>query len=241
MRIILLSDIHFKEERRPLLEHLVAQLGEADLLLIAGDLTHFGGVETVRETLDIFGPVSRQVYAIAGNCDTSEDADYLRDQGINLAGRAVQVGRLIIQGMEGVPLWRKVDYGFTEDQLLEQLRQSEKAAAELYRQFDPALGAPVRLLLTHVPPYQSGADKAMFLLYVGSRCLSQYLQSPPEFPALPPVDFNFCGHIHEGRGEYQLGKTKIINIGAAKNSFYVDATLPDGDAPLKWEFKRAQK
>ena len=240
MRTILISDIHFKEERRALIERLAVQLGTADLILIAGDLTHFGGAKEVEKTLDILRPVSRQIYAIAGNCDTNEGADYLREQGINLAGRAIRIGRLIIQGMDGVPHWRKVDYGFTEEELIGQIRQSEQQAAELLQEFDSVNGKPVRVLLTHVPPYQSGADKAMFLVSVGSRSLRNYLDAPPSIPGLIGVDYNFCGHIHEGRGEYQLEHTKIVNIGAAKNSFYVDLNVPEGEEPFRLEFKRAK-
>jgi uncharacterized protein len=36
----------------------------------------------------------------------------------------------------------------------------------------------------------------------------------------PKPELVFCGHIHEGRGVEQIGRTTVVNCGAAAAGYY---------------------
>ena len=211
MRIIAMSDLHFKKGYDDKLTYLTQTIGKADLVLLAGDLTHFGKERQLETVLKILSSVSTNIYAVPGNCDTTAIAESLKTRGISLEGKAAIAGDCLINGLGGVPQWRKVDYGFTEEELLQTLQQGADSAAALLNERPDGY---IRILLTHVPPYGSKADRAMFMKHVGSKAVAEHIQQSQ-------YDVCICGHIHECVGVSMFNDVPLINCGPARRGYYV--------------------
>lgn len=211
MRIIAMSDLHFKKGYDDKLTSLTQTIGKADLLLLAGDLTHFGKERELDTVLNILSGVSPNIYAVPGNCDTKAIAESLKKREISMEGSAAIAGDCLINGLGGVPQWRKVDYGFTEEELLQTLNQGSDAATALLNERP---GGYIRILLTHVPPYGSKADRAMFMKHVGSKAVAEHIQQSQ-------YDLCICGHIHECVGVSMFNEVPLINCGPARRGYYV--------------------
>ncbi len=211
MRIIAMSDLHFKKGYDDKLESLTKTIGKADLVLLAGDLTHFGKERELETVLNILSNVSSNIYAVPGNCDTKAVAESLKKRGISLEGSAAIADECLINGLGGVPQWRKVDYGFTEDELSQTLQQGRDCADVLLNERP---GGYIRILLTHVPPYGSKADRAMFMKHVGSQAVASHIQQSQ-------YDLCICGHIHECVGVSMINDVPLINCGPARRGYYV--------------------
>ena len=226
-----MSDLHFKKGYDDKLESLTQTIGTADLLLLAGDLTHFGKEKELDTVLNILSSVTSNIYAVPGNCDTKAIAESLKTRGISLEGAAAIAGECLINGLGGVPQWRKVDYGFTEDELSQTLQQGADSASALLNERP---GGYIRILLTHVPPYGSKADRAMFMKHVGSKAVAEHIQQSQ-------YDVCICGHIHECVGVTDWNGVRLVNCGPARRGYYVIINIePDANDQLniKIESKR---
>ena len=218
-----MSDLHFKKGYDDKLKSLTQTIGRADLVLLAGDLTHFGAEQELETVLSILSSVSTNIYAVPGNCDTIAVAESLKARGISLEGAAAIAGECLINGLGGVPQWRKVDYGFTEEELLQTLNQGADSATALLNERP---GAYVRILLTHVPPYGSKADRAMFMKHVGCKAVAEHIQQTR-------YDLCICGHIHECVGVSLYNDVPLINCGPARRGYYVVINIgPETDDQL---------
>ena len=206
-----MSDLHFKKGYNDKLESLTKTIGKADLVLLAGDLTHFGKERELETVLNILSSVSPNIYAVPGNCDTIAISESLKARGISLEGKAAIAGDCLINGLGGVPQWRKVDYGFTEDELSQTLQQGANSADALLNERP---GGYIRILLTHVPPYGSKADRAMFMKHVGSQAVAEHIQQSQ-------YDLCICGHIHECVGVSMFNDVPLVNCGPARRGYYV--------------------
>ncbi len=211
MRIVAISDLHFKKGYDDKLNSLTQTIGKADLVLIAGDLTHFGAEAELDTILSILSNVSTNIYAVPGNCDTIAVAESLKARGVSLEGKAAIADECLINGLGGVPQWRKVDYGFTEEELLQTLNQGADSAMALLNERP---GGYIRILLTHVPPYGSKADRAMFMKHVGSKAVAEHIEQNQ-------YDLCICGHIHECVGVSMFNDVPLINCGPARRGYYV--------------------
>lgn len=73
------------------------------------------------------------------------------------------------------------------------------------------------ILICHQPPYgildkinNPAVPKFWQGKHVGSKTILQYIR-------FKQPKYVFCGHIHEGKGSKQLGKTKIYNLGVCRH------------------------
>ena len=71
MRILQVNDIHGRLGR---VEEIVKKAGEVnpDLIVVAGDITHFGDLEDGEEILDKLSEAGVQIFLVSGNCDPPE-------------------------------------------------------------------------------------------------------------------------------------------------------------------------
>lgn len=219
MRIIAMSDLHFKKGYDDKLNSLTQTIGKADLVLLAGDLTHFGKEKELDTVLNILSTVSSNIYAVPGNCDTKAVAESLKARGISLEGKAAIADSCLINGLGGVPQWRKIDYGFTEDELSQTLQQGADSATALLNERPDGY---IRILLTHVPPYGSNADRAMFMKHVGSNAVAEHIRQTR-------YDLCICGHIHECVGVSLFNDVPLINCGPARRGYYVVINIEPDD------------
>ena len=97
MRIIAFGDIHMNLTR--LVD--IPALKSADLLILTGDLTHFGGQTDAEQVLTTIRANNPNILALAGNLDQPEVSRYLQDIRVSLHGNGSMYGNLGIFGVGG--------------------------------------------------------------------------------------------------------------------------------------------
>jgi len=194
MKILALADIHARLDN---LDRMESEVASADLVLLLGDITHFGGRKEAAGVLDVIRRLNRRILAVSGNVDRPEVERLLDEEGIGLHGKGVLAGSVGIQGLGGsntTPLgtpneFRDSDYV----PLLEQGYEAVKEAAQ-------------RILVSHAPPRKTKVDRIFLGLHVGSRSVRAFIEKTAPHLCL-------CGHIHESPGRDLVGSTVVLNPG----------------------------
>ncbi|MEW6219261.1 MAG: metallophosphoesterase [Thermodesulfobacteriota bacterium] len=208
MRLIALGDIHLDAA----VCHSIPGIGQADAILITGDLTNFGGRREAAAVLATLATANPRLFAVAGNLDRPEVNDLMAEQGISLHGRAIRFGELAICGLGGSnPTPFATPNELAEDELARLLAAAWQQTA----------GADTVLLVSHPPPWGTRTDRLASGQHVGSRAVRAFIESHQ--PALC-----LTGHIHEARGEDRIGATRIINPGLVRQGGWIEVTWQDG-------------
>ncbi|MDH3976263.1 MAG: metallophosphoesterase [Deltaproteobacteria bacterium] len=194
MKIIAFGDIHEKITNLDLLSH---KISEADLLLITGDLTQFGGLKTAAPVIEKLRSLNPNTLMQAGNLDHPEVEGYLEALGISLHGRGHVLGEIGIFGCGGGnPSPFNTPNEFAEEEIAQILKSG----------FESVRDCPVKIMVPHAPPYDTKVDIVNNGLHVGSKAVRDFIEKYEPRLCL-------CGHIHEAAGEDYVGKTHIINAG----------------------------
>jgi Icc-related predicted phosphoesterase len=209
MRLLCLTDLH---DQRSALERILAQAGPVDAVLLGGDITNFGAPSEAERIVREVQARAPRVLAVAGNCDSTAIEQRLVELGVSLFQRGLLVEGVGFQGLSAMPPWHPQMYQFTEEQLAHALNQG-------YAQLN---GAQPHVVLSHPPPRAERVDYTQRGHHVGSIALREFIDRVQ--PSLV-----ICGHIHEGRGLEQLGRTQVVNCGAAASGSF--AIVEIGDEP----------
>jgi Icc-related predicted phosphoesterase len=199
MRILQVSDIHGSLEA---VEKISRKAGEvnADLIVIAGDITHFGGPSTALKILEKISKSSLPTFFVSGNCDSPELLSW-QPEGLNaynLHGRLREFSGYFFAGVGG---------GSGKFGTLTELE--EDGFEDVLRGFR---GKSDRLILVaHSPPYGTGADYTG-MKHIGSISVKRFVEE------VGPL-LVCAGHAHEGRSITRLGSAVIVNAGPAKDGF----------------------
>lgn len=202
MKILALSDVHSRVEK---LKKLLEKAGnqEIDLILVAGDLSNFGGETQAKEVLDEIKKLNKKMFVIPGNLDSKEAILFLEKENVSLHGKKENYGKFVFVGFGGATeCIGKVAY--TEKEIYKKLKGLiEKEGKELNDKKEKVF------LLTHAPPKNSSLDKSFSGKAIGSSAVRRIIE---EFSP----EFSLSGHCHEGIGKERIGKTFCINSGAVK-------------------------
>jgi len=205
MRLLCITDLHGDDW---LLDAIIADAGDADALLLGGDITHFGTPNAAESLVRRAQKACSIVMAVAGNCDSLAIDRRLADLGVALMGRGLMHGGLGFYGVSAMPPWIGGMYELTEEQIAAALeagrRQLESPAWEI--------------VLSHSPPHRTALDRTRRGEHVGSRAVRAFIEQ--HRPALV-----VCGHIHEARGIDTIGSTRIVNCGQASRGYYAVAEV----------------
>lgn len=205
MRLLCLTDLHGRQD---CLERILADAGRVDLVLLGGDITHFGSPADAEALVCFAQQSGAPVWAVAGNCDSPAIERRLAELGVSLHGRGVVEGGVGLHGLSAMPPWRDDMYQFTEEELFATLQAGHAQVA----------GAEHRVVLSHAPPHGTRLDRTHFYQHVGSKALRRFIEET--YPALV-----LCGHIHESRNVEPLGVTVAANCGAARSGRYALAAI----------------
>lgn len=188
MRLVAMADTHG--------DHAQLEVPDGDLLVHAGDLTQRGTLTQLREVADWLRALPhRHKVIIAGNHDfafqrTPVEAraifsglTYLEDEEITLDG-------VRIYGSPWQPWFH--NWAFN-------LHRGPEIDAKWQR-----IPEGLDVLITHGPPAGYG-DKVFSGERVGCEDLTRHL-------ARARPRFHLFGHIHEDRGEWQVGATRVCNV-----------------------------
>ncbi|MCL2704962.1 MAG: metallophosphoesterase family protein [Spirochaetaceae bacterium] len=205
MKIIVVSDIH---DKYSLIKNIEKELTAADLIIISGDITHFGSDEDAKKIITEIEKYNKNIFAVSGNCDKGRVEEYLKDKNISLHReiKNIPAFNLNISGLGGsitTPIPTPNTY--SEDECKKYLGSIEIAPD---------------IFVSHQPPLNTIADKVPNGKHVGSFSIRDFIDKKQ--PAL-----YLCGHIHESIGKEYYGKTLVVNPGPFKDGFYAVITRND--------------
>jgi Icc-related predicted phosphoesterase len=217
MRIVSFGDVHMSLHT---IEQLAPELEHADLAIISGDLTNFGGRTDAELVVAAVERHTRQVLAVSGNLDKHEVMDFLHERGISLHGESRRIGDLGIFGCGGSNVTPfRTPTEFSEEDL----------AAVLDRGYKQVWDAPHMLMVCHTPPADTATDRIASGQHVGSPAVRAFIEKHQ-----PEVCIT--GHIHESAGVDRIGRTTVVNAGLLREGGYVVVSL--GTKGLSAELKR---
>jgi Icc-related predicted phosphoesterase len=196
------------------LSALAAALEGADLVIVSGDLTHFGGRRDAKTVIEGIRIYNRSILAVSGNCDHPPVETYLLDEGLGLHARYTRRAGYGFVGLGGsLP----TPGGMTPNEYSEEelARFLEKAAAGL----DTAAPSPF-VLVSHQPPLDTKCD-LVDGGHVGSRSVRVFIEKYQPLVCL-------SGHIHESRCIDTIGRTRIVNPGPLRDGNHSLVEI-DGD------------
>jgi Icc-related predicted phosphoesterase len=227
MKILCLSDLHGDTTALGLLKQ---GLSEADLILVAGDFTDFGGRAEMASVLAFFAARKAAVAAVGGNCDRSEARRLLDAEGLSVDGKPkafkLDGGLVTVIGAGG---------GLLRTGLTPYERKDAELSASFEAAFHEMPGPRPDhghlIALSHNPPHGCDAD-LRHGVHVGSKGLRNILD------ALAPVLW-VCGHIHESRSVSRVGPTLVVNPGSLREGNYAVGQMEEGshDGKVHMELK----
>ncbi|ASJ16031.1 metallophosphoesterase [Thermococcus chitonophagus] len=203
MRILAITDIHGSYQG---VKALARQADDFDLILVAGDITHFSNGKEAEKILSPLLEAGKPILAVMGNCDGRDVLETLERLGISVHNKRVEIGGVGIVGFGGSNVTPfSTIWEFSDEEIYGSLRRN-------YREGD--------VILTHAPPYGTKLDKTFSGVHAGSRGLRKFIEE-----SQPPLCI--CGHIHEGRGVERIGKTIAVNPGPLSRGYYVVIDLEE--------------
>ncbi|MBE0536262.1 MAG: metallophosphoesterase family protein [Phycisphaerae bacterium] len=198
MNIIALADIH------GCLDYIGAiarRLSEADIVLVAGDITNFGGETQARQVIGALEEHNPNILAVHGNCDLPTVEEYLCTCEIALDRRCVTLNGLAFAGIGGsLPC-----PGHTPNE------SGEEILAERLARLKEMIGAAF-VFVSHQPAWGTTVDAAA-ARHTGSRAIRQFILETQPILAV-------SGHIHEAVGTDKLANTVLINPGPFRYGHY---------------------
>lgn len=177
----------------------VVRREDVDVILIAGDITHFSGAEEAERVLSPLLTLEIPLLAVMGNCDGRDVLDFLEERGVSVHDKRVEIKGVGVVGFGGSNITPfSTIWEFSDDVIYSSLIRN-------YRQGD--------IVLTHAPPYGTKLDKTHSGIHAGSMGLRKFIEEKQ--PKLC-----ICGHIHEGRGVEKIGNTIVVNPGPLARGYY---------------------
>jgi Icc-related predicted phosphoesterase len=210
MLLIGLTDIHGKPGN---IDKLGNQLKEADVVLISGDITHFGGEKDTIRIIENVKKYNSDIFAVSGNCDYPEVESYLTRAGYGINGTSISFKGILITGLGGsLPCPGRTPNEYPDSELKQLLAESVSDRPE----------NSDLILVSHQPPVNTLNDEVSKGIHVGSNAVRSFIE---EYQPL----ICFTGHIHEGVGIDVIGKTKIINPGPLWHGKFAYARISDSN------------
>ena len=220
IRIAAAGDIHCSEANREQIERAFARLeGDADVVLLAGDLTTHGDPAEVAVLADACRALAMPVFAVLGNHDwhvnrRDELVEVLREAGIVVLDpghavcevRGTEVGVVGTKGfVGGFPGSNIPDFG---EPLLRRVYAETSAEVEaLDRGLDAVAHCALRVVLLHYAPTMAtleGEPEGIWALLGSSRL------------AIPisnhRADLVVHGHAHAGTFAGKIGTVPVYNV-----------------------------
>ncbi|MGQ9499969.1 MAG: metallophosphoesterase [Dissulfurimicrobium sp.] len=209
MKIIAFGDIHMDYQAAG----DIPGIRDADLIIITGDLTNFGGRKDAETVLNTIRGLNQKIWALPGNLDQPSVGGYLDELGINLHGRGIKMGDVGIFGVGGSNITPfNTPMEFSEEELFHLAMKGYEDIALL----------PVKIFVSHAPPFNTAVDCIKSGVHVGSTAMRRFIEEKQP-------DFCLTGHIHESRGEERLGKTLVLNPGMLRESGWIEIVRDDSD------------
>ena len=254
VRIAAAGDVHCSDRNRGRVEAAFAALaGDADLFLLAGDLTSHGEPAEAQILADVCRTLGVPVFTVLGNHDWHADrareiTHVLRRAGITVLDRGhatctvrgTEIGIVGTKGfVGGFPGSHIPDFG--EPLLRRVYAETTAEVNALDRGLEAVAQCAIRIVLLHYAPTIAtleGEPEGIWALLGSSRLAAPVTQHG--------VDLVLHGHAHAGTFEGRIGAVPVYNVAVPVMGrdywvFEVDGTgPPDGRRAVRVEAEPAQ-
>jgi uncharacterized protein len=231
IRVAAAGDVHANEAHRERIEAAFEAIdGDADLILLAGDVTTHGDPEEARVLAEACEALATPVYAVLGNHDhhlgrADEVADTLRAAGVLVLDRDwtiaciddVDVGIVGTKGfVGGFPGSSLPDFG--EPLLREVYAETTAEAAAIGDGLQAVAHCPLRIVLLHYAPVEDTLEGEPPGIHTFLGCARLAIPIAEYRP-----DLVLHGHAHAGRFEGSIATTPVYNVAVqvTGRDFYV--------------------
>ncbi len=188
-----------------------AEEEKAEVLLICGDITHFGTLSEAKYLLSLLAARRVPLLFVPGNCDPPALTGVDMEGANCIHGKRVAYGDTTFLGVGGSPPTPfSTPFEMSEEEIMETLNRASANLSD----------SRWLVLVSHTPPYGTRVDAAFAGHHVGSSSVRKFIEERE--PSIV-----FCGHIHEARGNDQVNNTIIVNCGPARHGDYARATFND--------------
>jgi Icc-related predicted phosphoesterase len=220
VRIAAAGDVHCHPETRDHTRAAFAHAaGEADVILLAGDLTTHGEPEQAEVLAEAVARLELPVFAVLGNHDwhanrTGEVTRILEDAGVRMLDRDhatvcvgdVEVGIAGAKGfIGGFPGSHLPDFG--EPLLREAYAETGRDVEALATGLQAIRHCPVRVVLLHyapIPETLEGEPREIWTMLGSDRLAGPVAEHQP--------DLVLHGHAHHGTFQGGLGDVPVYNV-----------------------------
>lgn len=231
IKIAAAGDIHATEDHGPkLVEAFEAAAAEADVILLAGDLTADGEPAEAEVLADVCRALDVPVFAVLGNHDyhlqkDEEIAETLRRAGVRVLVRdcavcevnGIEVGVVGTKGFVG-GFAGSAQPDFGERLLREVYAETTEEARAIGRGLRRVSHCPLRIVLLHYSPILDTleGEPVGIHAFLGSARLANPIQE-----YRPDVVLH--GHAHAGSFKGEIGDVPVYNVAVhvTQRDFYV--------------------
>jgi Icc-related predicted phosphoesterase len=205
---MILSDFHGRREafQKAASE---AKRRKAELIVVCGDITHFGHVKQAKSLFTPFIDLNLPLLYVPGNCDLSSFFEEKIDNAQNVHASCTKIKDYAFIGVGGAPSsYLKTPLEFPENWIMNSLN----------RGFTMCPSEKKLIVVSHTPPFNTKVDLAYMKRHIGSRSIRRFVEEKKPLAV-------FCGHVHETPGIDWIGETLVTNPGPAKNGNYALAEI----------------
>jgi Icc-related predicted phosphoesterase len=187
MKLLCFADLHGDTQ---ILKKILERSKEADLLIVAGDLTNFG--DKLRYLLRKLDSCGKKVLLIHGN---HEDPEILKKE-------AADFDNIEFFDKKAILIGDYVFLGYGEGGFSVQDQDFRKIARDWYGKYQKEK----IVLVLHAPPYGTSVDK-LDKRHAGNKDFRKFIERiKPKLVV--------CGHLHETAGKKdKIGETIVVNPG----------------------------
>lgn len=223
MKILVISDIHGKKEKIPLIKE---EARKADLVIFGGDFCDVSAPDSGEEILKDLLHCNENLFAVIGNHDEIDFKDTLEQYDVSIEGSLSSFGGLLFTGSGGAtPFSNDTPNERSEDSIVGDLKAVLSSGPA-----EPDKAWSNLVLVVHNPPFDTDCDRIPGGIHVGSKQLRTYIEE------LKPV-LVVTGHIHESQGFSKIGESFILNPGSLAAGEYALVEISPKDKS-RWNVEK---
>jgi Icc-related predicted phosphoesterase len=208
MKIAFFVDVHDRFEAVPA---ALPEIAPVDLLIVGGDITTAGTPADATRAIETWRPLAPRLLALAGNMDSPAIEARLAELGVGFDSKGIAFGDIGVFGVSAAPKSPlHTPFELSEEELEQRIRTG----------FEAVRGCRVKIFCPHAPPRGTSCDVLRSGEHVGSVAIR-------DFVAREQPDVVLCGHIHEARGMDEIGRSRVVNPGAAAAGHYAVIELDE--------------
>lgn len=204
MELLALSDIHGKINK---VKEVFSEEKDFDLVVLIGDITDFGPRKRAEDILDLINDYSDYILGIPGNCDPKGIEKVIDEKAVLIDEKIANFGGIEFAGLGG-----------SNPTPFDTPR--ERSEEEIYDILSNLLGdiGEESVLVSHAPA-KGYLDLASGEHAGSESVLKSVKENKPKLV--------LSGHIHEAKGQNNIGKTVLVNPGAVRDGDYAMITYDE--------------